>query len=167
MLIPPPSRYWTTLPNHFRRLVASNHTPWSTHSWFPWDSVLKPFLGYFTIEVQHKTEPQIIPVTFYIFEDAMGPHTLLSYPASVHLGIIIRFKVPNKVASTTVIDAITNVSKQKHIAFSSPIESDTPITRKERSQHKPKSFLKSAKPLQDHSKISPFYDPEMPKIMPF
>ena len=39
-------------------------------------------------EIQHKTQQDIIPITFYVFKDSTSPYTLLSYPKSVHLSIV-------------------------------------------------------------------------------
>ena len=95
----------------------------------------------------------------------MRTYILFSYPKSVHLGII-EFKVPHEATSTTVRDAFTNTSEPKHITYSSPIQSDTPIIKKKTNQLKPKPLLKSIKPLQDHLKTATFQDTEMQKITP-
>ena len=127
------------------------------------------------IVVQHKTEPQIIPITFYIFKDTTRPLNLLSFPTSVHLGII-EFKVPNEATTTTVIDAIINISQQQYVTFSSPIQSDMPITQKKRSQQAEvtPSLSSYHKTIEDNllpgptdTKDNLFPGPSMPKTAPF
>ena len=92
----PLSQYKTLSPNHFTRdgqlkknVLRNTASTWSLHN-----GTTKQFLGYFTIDAQHKTYPQILPLTFYVFEDISRPFTLTSYPASIHLSIM-EFKVPN------------------------------------------------------------------------
>ena len=97
----------------------------------------KTLLAFFSIDVQHKTKPDIIPISFYVFKDSTRPSTLLSYAASIHLGII-EFKVPNEANSHT-IDSIQ--SKKKKISFSTPLCYSTPPTkstpRRHRNQNQP------------------------------
>ena len=96
-------------------------------------------LAFFSIDVQHKTKPDIIPISFYVFKDSTRPSTLLSYAASVHLGII-EFKVPNK-ANSHAIDSIQ--SKKKKISFSTPLCYSTPPTKSTpKKAQKPKPVLK-------------------------
>ena len=159
------SRYRTFFPNHFTPngslkpyTLRSTSCPWSTHN-----GESKPFIGFFTSEVQHKTQQDIIPITFYVFENSTRPFTLLSYLTSVHLGIV-QFKVLNEACSHAVIDAITNTSKDKHVTFSTPLQTSTPITKKTTRKQKLMSILKSIQPSQDHSKIAPFQDHEVEEI---
>ena len=119
--------------------------------WSPHDSISQSFLGFFTSEVRHKTTPDIIPITFYTSEDSIRSYTLLSYLASVHLGIV-KFKVPTKAESYTVIDAITNIGQEaKQVTCSIPLQSSKPVTKKSTRKQKLKSVLKSStKPTADH-----------------
>ena len=117
------------------------------------------------VEVQHKTELLIIPITFYIFEGKTRPKTSTHSPHQYTLASssLKSLKLP----TTAVNDAMPNISQRKHVMFSSPLQSDTPIIQKKRSHHKLKLLLKSAKSSQDHSKIVPFQDPQTPNITPF
>ena len=62
----------------------------------------KHFLGFFTVDIQHKTLPTLIPLSFYVFQDSTSPHSLLSYSASIHLGIV-EFKIPNKAKANAMV----------------------------------------------------------------
>ena len=117
----PLSRYHTLFPKHFMKTssLKPNTLKYTSHTWYI-HSVSKSFLGYFTIDVQHKTEQKIILITFYIFENTTRPQDLLYNPPSTHLGII-EFKVPEEVPNTTGTDAITNICQPKQITFSSPL----------------------------------------------
>ena len=93
----PLSRYKSLFPHHFHsnstlksRSLRKTNVTWSAH-----DGTTHNFIGFFTIDVQHKTKPDVIPISFYVFKDSTRPSTLLSYAASIHLGII-EFKVPNE-----------------------------------------------------------------------
>ena len=81
-------------------------------------------------QVQHKTTPDIIPIIFYVFEDSTRPYTLLSYPASVHLGIV-KFKVTNEASSHAVISAITNTSETQQVTLSTPYTPVYPTKRRQ------------------------------------
>ena len=91
------------------------NTPRSTAcTWSLPDGHTQHFLGYFTIDLHHKTTLDVIPISFYVFEDSTRPFMLLSYPASIHLGIM-EFKVPNKASSHAVVDSITNNRDVKQV----------------------------------------------------
>ena len=90
----------------------------------PPDGKTQHFLGYFTLDVQHKTSPDVIPITFYVFEDTIRPFTLLSYPASIHLGNV-ELKVPNEASFHAVVHSITDSSNVKQVSFSTPLHSST------------------------------------------
>ena len=47
----------------------------------------------------HVSEPRSYPICFYMFEDAISPHILLSYATSERLGFI-QFNVLNLAATT-------------------------------------------------------------------
>ena len=86
----PLSGYKTLFPQHFtkeghlkKNVLRSTASTWSLH-----DGQKKQFLGFFTMDIQHKTSPKLIPVSFYIFEDTTNPFSQLSYSTSIHLGIV-------------------------------------------------------------------------------
>ena len=91
----------------FLRSMAST---WSLH-----DGQKKHFLGFFTIDIQHKTLPKLIPLSFYIFEDTTNPFSLLSYSASIHLGIV-EFKIPNKAGANAIVNSVTNTAVDKKVS---------------------------------------------------
>ena len=68
------------------------------------------------VDVQHKTKPDVIPISFYIFKDSTRPFTLLPYSASIHLEIL-EFKVSNEARSYK----INAISKQKSVSFNTPL----------------------------------------------
>ena len=113
--------------------LRKTNATWSAH-----DGTTHNFIGFFTKDVQHKTKPDVIPISFYVFKDSTRPSTLLSYAASVHLGII-EFKVPNEANSHT-INSIQ--SKKKKISFSTPLCYSTPPTKSTpKKPQKPKASL--------------------------
>ena len=135
----PLSRYRSLFPHHFHsnstlksRSLRKTNATWSAH-----DGTTHNFIGFFTIDVQHKTKPDVIPISFYIFKDFSRPSTLLSYATSIHLGII-EFKVPNE-ARSHYIDSIN--SKKKKISFSTPLCCSTPTKITPKKSQKPKPAL--------------------------
>ena len=116
----------------------------TSHSWSSHDKKPQPFIGYFIIDVHHKTLSKTMQVRFYVFEDTTSPPLLLSYEASERLGII-EFKVPNEAILMAAIDTIST----KRVTFSTPLH-----TSKTRHLGRPSNApLKSAiknKPFQDH-----------------
>ena len=133
----PLSRYRSLFPHHFhsngtlksRSLRKTNATS-SAH-----DGTTHNFIGFFTIDVQHKTKLDVLPISFYVFKDSTRLPTLLSYAASIHPGII-EFRVPNETRSHS-IDSIN--SKKKKISFSTPLcySKPTNITPKKSQKLKP------------------------------
>ena len=107
------SQYKTLFQNHLTRdgQLEKNALRSTAH-----DGTTKQFLRYFTIDVQHKTSPQIIPLTFYIFEDISRPFTLISYPTSIHLGIV-EFKVPDGAGTHALLSSVTNTPNIKMFFF--------------------------------------------------
>ena len=65
----PLSQYETLLPNHFTRdgHLKKNALRSTTSTWSPHDGTTKQFLGYFTIDIQHKTSLQIISIVILHF----------------------------------------------------------------------------------------------------
>ena len=114
----PLSQYITLFPNHFTRdgQLKKNALRSMASTWSPHDGTTKQFLGYFTIDIQHKTSPQILPLTFYISKDISRPFTLISYPVSIHLGIV-DFKVPNEAGTHPQVSSVTNTPNTKNVSF--------------------------------------------------
>ena len=116
------SHFKILFPKHFNKdgNMKQNTLRSTTYTWSPHDGHTQHFLGYFTIDVQHKTTPDVIPISFYIFEDSTRPFMLLSYPASIHLGIM-ELKVPNEALSHAMVNSITNNTDVKQVSFSNPL----------------------------------------------
>ena len=73
--------YKTIFPQHFtkdghlkKNVLRSTASPWSLH-----DGQKKHFLGFFTIDIQHKTLPKLTPLSFYIFQDTKNPTAATMY----------------------------------------------------------------------------------------
>ena len=112
---------------------------WSSH-----DNKPQKFLGYFIINIHHKTISKTLPVRFYIFQDTNSPPILLSYPPSERLGII-EFKEPNEASSPVAVDTITT---DKKVTFNNPLIAGKSTKRSS------KTPLRSAvrnNPFQDHT----------------
>ena len=157
------SCYKTLFPNHFTRdgQLKKNALGSTANTWSPHDGTTKQFLGYFTIDVQHKTSPQILPLTHYVFEDISRPFTLISYPASIHLGIV-EFKVPNEVGTHTQVSSVTNTPNTKNVSFNDPLHYSMPTKKKptmkspkksllKQKQHRNETFQDHHNTLQDHA----------------
>ena len=124
---------------------ALHPTPntWTAHNMTP-----QKFLGYFIADIQHKSLPDILQVRFFVFKDNTSPKILLSYAASIRLGII-EFKVPNEVPSKA-LDAITR--HKKHVTFSNPLHSHIHMKTNNKSQchNSPLKPVIKLNSLQDH-----------------
>ena len=136
----PLSRYRSLFPHHFHtngtlksRSLRKTNATWSAH-----DGTTHNFIGFFIIDVQHKTKPDVIPISFYVFKDSTRPSTLLSYAASIHQGII-EFNVLNEARSHS-IDSIK--SKIKKISFSTPLCYSKPTKSTSKKSQKLKPALK-------------------------
>ena len=71
----PLNRYRALFPNHFTpngslkpTTLRGAYCTWSLH-----DGETQLFLGYFTSEIQQNTQPDIIPITCYVFKDSQDP----------------------------------------------------------------------------------------------
>ena len=118
----PLSHYKTLFPKHFNKdgNLKQNTLRSTTCTWSLHDGHTQHFLGYFTIDIQHKMTPNVIPISLYIFEDSTRLFRLLSYPTSIHLGIM-ELKVPNEASSHTLVNSITNNPDVKQVSFSNPL----------------------------------------------
>ena len=88
---------------------------------------------------------------FFVFKDNTSPKILLSYAASIRLGII-EFKVPNK-APSKALDTITHA--KKHVTFSTPLHSYVHKQTHSKSQH-------NNLPLKAAVKLNSFQDHYFP-----
>ena len=105
----PLTRYKTIFPQHFTKdgHLKKNALRSTASTWSPHDGQRKHFLGFFTVDIQHKTLPTLIPLSFYVFQDSTSPHLLLSYSASIHLGIV-EFKIPNEAKTNAMVSSVMN-----------------------------------------------------------
>ena len=121
---------------------------WSLH-----DGQKKQFLGFFTIDIQHKTLPKLIPLSFYVFEDTTSPFLLLSYSTSIHLGIV-EFKIPNEASANAMVSSVTNTTVDKKVSYKVPLCSSIPAKVIPMMPELKKLILKwkrtKNKSLQDH-----------------
>ena len=118
--------YKTIFPQHFTRdgHLKKNVLRSTAGTWLLHDSQKKHFLGFFTIDIQHKTLPRLILLS-YIFEDTTNPFLLLSYSASIHLGIV-EFKIPHKANANAMVSSVTNTPVNKKVSYKVPLCSSTP-----------------------------------------
>ena len=116
----PLSRYRKLFQKNFTKAgnIKKNVLHPTSHLWSSHDSKPQQFLGYFIINIHHKTISKTLPFRFYVFQDTTNPPILLSYSASERLGII-EFKVPNEAPSAIAVDTITT---NKKVTFSNPLE---------------------------------------------
>ena len=126
------------------------------------------------LNVQHKTLPQTLPIKFYVFEDLSRPTILLSYAASLRLGIV-QFTVPNETPVNFPL-WINTIAHNKTVTFSQNPE-DRPQNSHNNRDSAPKSIIRAftrpfinryiqqnyCLPFQDHkSSTAPFLDHKMP-----
>ena len=86
--------------------------------WIAHDMRPQKLLGYFIVEIHHKTLPDMFQVRVFAFKDTKSPKMSLSYAASNRLGII-ELKIPNGTPSTA-LDAINTCQETHHIQHSTP-----------------------------------------------
>ena len=85
----PPSHFKTLFPMHFNKdgnleqKTPKKHCMYLVPTW--WSYTILPQILYNRCPAQ--TTPAVIPISFDIFQDSTRPFMLLSYPASIHLGI--------------------------------------------------------------------------------
>ena len=123
----PLNHYKTIFPQYFtkdghlkKEVLRSTTSTWSLH-----DGQKKQFLGFFTMDIQRNTSPKLLPLSFYIFEDKTNPFWLLSYSASLHLGIV-EFKIPNEASTHAMVSSVTNTLQNQNVSFKVPLCSSTP-----------------------------------------
>ena len=153
----PLSRYRSIFPHHCHTngTLKANFLRKSKATWSPHDATTHKFIGFFTIDVQHKTRPDAIPISFYVFKDSTRPSTLLSYATSVHLGVL-ESKVPNEARSYS----IDTISKKKSVSFNAPLHCSRPTKTTTKQSEKLKSALKQNNSFQGHhsQQVQPLQD---------
>ena len=151
----PLSKYKKLFPAHVTKSgnLKSKALYPTTNKWAAHDMTPQRFLGYFIADIQHKSQPDILQVRFFVFKDNTSPQILLSYSASIRLGIM-EFKVPNE-APVTALDAITQ--HKKHVTFSNPLHSHTCMQTKNKDQ-------RHISPLKPVIKLNSFQDHHYPDI---
>ena len=107
------------------------------------DETPQQFLGYFIADIHHKTQPEVLPIKFYIFKNTTSPKILLSYVASERLGIV-KFQIPNEAP----LIALDTINTKKHITFRTPLHMYRPIKPKNTGQQPLKPAIKK-QPFQD------------------
>ena len=141
----PLTKYRKIFPGHFTK--AGNLKQKALHptrnTWTVHDEKPQQFLGYFIADIHHKTQPEVLPIRFYIFKDTTSPKILLSYAASERLGTF-KFQIPNK-APSIVLDTI---STKKHVTFRTPLHTYRPTKPKNTGQQLLKPGIKK-QPFQD------------------
>ena len=75
----PLSRYSSLFPHHFHAnsTLKANSLRKSKATCSLHDDTTHKFIGFFMVDVQHKTRPDAIPISFYVFKDSTRPSTLL------------------------------------------------------------------------------------------
>ena len=139
----PLTRYKTIFPQHFTKdgHLKMNVLRSTASTWSPHDGQKKHFLGFFAIDIQHKTLPKLIPLSFFIFEDTTNPFSLLSYSASIHLGKV-EFKIPNEENANAMVSSFANTPVNKKISYKVPLCSSTPAEVIPMTPELKKPFLK-------------------------
>ena len=137
-------KYRKLFPAHFtkagnlkQKALHPTRNTWTVHGETP-----QEFLGYFIADIYHKTQPEVLPIRFYIFKDTTSPKILLSYMASERLGIV-KFQIPNEAPSI----ALDTISTKKHVTFRTPLTTYRPIKPKNGGQQQLKPAIKR-QPLQ-------------------
>ena len=113
---------------------------WTVHAETP-----QQFLGFFIADIHHKTQPEVLPIRFYVFKDTTCPKILLSYVASERLGIV-KFQIPNEAPSS----ALDTISTKKHVTFRTPLHTYRPIKPRNTGQQLLKPAIKKQS-FQDQS----------------
>ena len=79
----PLSKYKKLFPAHVTKSgnLKSKALYPTTNKWAAHDMTPQRFLGYFITDIQHRSQPDILQVRFFIFKDNTSPQILLSYSA--------------------------------------------------------------------------------------
>ena len=143
----PLTKYRKLFPAHFTKAgnLKQKALPPTRHTWTAHDETPQQFLGYFIVDIHHKTKPEVLPIRFYVFNDTTSPKILLSYTASERLGIV-KFQIPNEAPSI----ALDTISMKKHVMFKKPLHTYRPDKPKNTGQHPLKPALKK-QPFQDQT----------------
>ena len=122
------------------------------------DETSQQFLGFFIDDIHHKTQPEVLPIRFYIFKDTTSPKILLSYVASERLSIV-KFQIPSEAPSTALDTIIT----RKHITFRTPLHTYRPIKPKNTGQQLLKPAIKKQSFQDQSSQKQSFQDHAAPE----
>ena len=76
----PLSKYRKPFPAHFTKAVNLNQKSLhaTRHTWTVHDETPEQFLVFFIADIHHKTQPEVLPIRFYVFKDTTSPKILLS-----------------------------------------------------------------------------------------
>ena len=135
----PLMEYRKLFPAHFTKagnLKQKSLHP-TRHMWTVHDETPQQFLGYFIADIHHKTQPEVLPIRFYIFKDTTSPRILLSYATSERLGNV-KFQIPHEAPSI----ALNTISTKKHVTFRMPFHTYRPIKPKNNGQQPLKPAIK-------------------------
>ena len=143
----PLTKYRKLFPSHFTKAgnLKQKALHPTKHMWTAYDEMPQQFLRYFIADIHHKTQPEVLPIRFYVFKDTTSPKILLSYAASERLGIV-KFQIPNEAP----LIALDTICTKKHVTFRTPLHIYRPIKTKNTGQQPMKPAIKK-QPLQDQS----------------
>ena len=135
----PLTKYRKLFPAHFTKAgnLKQKALHPTRHTWTAHDETPQQSLGFFIADIHHKTQPEVLPIRFYVFKDTTSPKILLSYVASEWLGIV-KFQIPNEAPSI----ALDTISTKKHVTFRTPLHTYRPIKPKNTGQQPLKPAFK-------------------------
>ena len=143
----PLTKYRKLFPAHFTKagdLKQKSLHP-TRHMWTVNDETPQHFLGFFIADIHHKTQPEVLPIRFYVFKDTTSPKILLSYVTSESL-VIVKFQIPNEAPSI----ALDTISTRKYVTFRTPLHTYRPIKPSNTGQQPLKPAIKKQS-FQDQS----------------
>ena len=75
----PLSRYKSIFPQQFHSngTLKANSLRKTKATWSPHDGKTHHFISFFTVYVEHKTKPDVIPISFYVFKDSTRQSTII------------------------------------------------------------------------------------------
>ena len=135
----PLSKHRKLFPVHFTKagnLKQKSLHP-TRHTWTAHNETPQQFLGFFIANIHHKTQPEVLPIRFYVFKNTISPKILLSYATSERLGIV-KFQIPSEAPSTT----LDIISTRKHVMFRTPLHTYRPIKPRNTGQQPLKPAIK-------------------------
>ena len=141
----PLTKYRKLFPAHFTKAgnLKQKALHPTRHTWTVHDETPQQFLGYFIADIHQKTQPEVLPIRFYIFKNTTSPKILLLYVASERLGIV-KFWIPNEAPSI----ALDTISTKDHVTFRTPLHMYRPVKPKNSGQQLLKPAIRK-QPFQD------------------